>query len=85
MKILHRINEMSATDLTREYLKHLCVGGRFVSADCRDGELQKQAWQALRGILLIGRLGSLPAHVTIRQTNQHHLRHTEHFQIDLLS
>jgi len=53
----------------------LCVSGRFVSPDCGDGELQKETRQALGGILLIGRLGSLPTQVAIWQANQHHLQH----------
>jgi len=46
-----------------------------MSLDCRDRELQKQTRQTLGCILLIGCLGSLPAQVTIWQTNQHHLQH----------
>ena len=68
----------AAADLTREDLKHFSVGGALVALDGTVRELEEQARQTLRRVLLIGRLGNLPAHVTVWQTNQHHLHtHTD--------
>ena len=68
----------AAADLTREDLKHFSVSGALVALDGTVRELEEQARQTLRRVLLIGRLGNLPAHVTVWQTNQHHLHtHTD--------
>ena len=67
----------AGADLTGEDLKHFSVSGTLMSLDCGVRKLQEQTRQALGSILLIGCLGYLPAHVTVRQTNQHHLYMTD--------